>query len=107
MQQAPVFTKADNRGPNLNKRESRRKATDATESFDFDWEIPEFGLTGPTPPPSPPSGPPSCGPTPVPETPPPRTIFEPTLYEAEVEAEKYKQTVVFYFVENFFFKKVW
>ena len=99
-QQAPVFIKAD-RGPNLNKRETRKQLTEGDENFDFDWDIPDYEeyqyrrqpQPQRTPPPSPPSGPPSWGPTPTPETPPPRTIFEPTLFESKVEAAEYDQKV--------------
>lgn len=91
-QQAPVFAKATDRGPNLNRRQSRRRITGGDENldeFEFDWDIPDRGRGGP----SPPSGPPSWGGTPIPETPPPRTIFEPTVFEAKVEAQNYDQKV--------------
>lgn len=97
-QKAPVFTKGD-RGPNLNKRASRR-ALFGADNADFEWDLPEFEpapppdpTPPPPPPPSPPPGPPSCGPTPTPETPPPRDEYEPTIYETHVEAEKYDQEV--------------
>ena len=96
-QQAPVFIKTD-RGPNLNRRETRKQAAEGGESFDFDWEIPDYDeydyhRLPRRAPPSPPSGPPSWGPTPIPETPPPRTIFEPTVYESKVEADDYDRKV--------------
>ena len=101
-QKAPVFTKGD-RGPNLNRRASRRQLGQGYDNADFEWDIPKFEPapppppppppSPPPPPPSPPPGPPSCGPTPLPETPPPRDEFEPTNYEKEVEAEKYDKEV--------------
>lgn len=97
VQRAPVFELADDRGPNLNVRNSRRR-NDIVEEEEFDWSPPEEEIiytppSPPPPPPSPPPGPPSLGGTPHPETPPLRDTFDPTDYEKQVEADKYDERV--------------
>lgn len=96
-QQAPVYTIGEDRGPNLNKRASRNRTSD--DDYEFDWNLPELSQYRPPlppPSPSPPPSPinfPSYGGTPVPETPPPLGIFEPTEYEKAVEADDYDERV--------------
>lgn len=73
-------------------RASRRQNSgDYNLDYDFNWDLSEEPMPSPSPPPTPPA---SWGGTPYPQTPPPRdVVFEPTKYEAQVEADDYDKHV--------------